>query len=347
MKFRLDPNKFDACTQFNDWVDEQYSAQTGALDILGFQPRPSEVLFRLSRDTYEAAFADFLEERDEQLKQLVIEKFPAPIAHYFYRFQTGYENELQRLHFLRDTWEATVDVLHAMAVGECRFRGIAPGPPVRFDDLLTDRVATRLLTIERLINAATKKNVSLAVSKIASLPVLEVMSELNRSRNAFSHSAAQSESQARTWVGECQEDLLGVLDDLRALADCSILRYLGQIDGVTLKTEAFCGHGSTRTIKPLALNADQVRDSGRYFRLGEVLSFHDGCLFSLRPLIYYKEDASGHFTRLCMFRKTRGDIPNRRVEFEIVGESNRWDEDREIFQAEMSELRALFSLPPE
>ena len=48
-----------------------------------------------------------------------------------------------------------------------------------------------------------------------------------------------------------------------------------------------------------------------------------------------------------MFRKTRGDAPNRRVEYEVVGESARWDEDRTVFKAEIDELRGLFGLPPD
>lgn len=113
MKLKLDPTNFDACPQYNDWLDSQYMDEQGELDILGFRPRPSFVLFRLTPDTYEAAFADFAEERETDLKRLVFDEFPSPIAHYFYRFEKGYENELQRLRFLRDTWEALVDVIGA------------------------------------------------------------------------------------------------------------------------------------------------------------------------------------------------------------------------------------------
>jgi hypothetical protein len=70
-------------------------------------------------------------------------------------------------------------------------------------------------------------------------------------------------------------------------------------------------------------------------------------LFSLRPLVYFKEDDAGHITKLCVFRRTHGDTPNREVEFEIVGEATRWNAERALFQADIDDLRALFELEPE
>src|SRR5688500_2221243 len=99
MRAQLDLSNFDACPQYNEWLDEQYAEQSGTLDISGFQPRPSLVLFSLSQDTYQAAFDDFRRQRENELKETVFGEFPTPIAHYFYRFEHGYESELQRLYF--------------------------------------------------------------------------------------------------------------------------------------------------------------------------------------------------------------------------------------------------------
>ena len=202
------------------------------------------------------------------MKRIVAEGFPSPIAHYYYRFENGFENDLQRLHLLRDTWEAIVDVLHALAVGEMRFRSLTLAAPLRFSDLLPDRVSDRLLTIERVVATASVSGLSLSAGKVAPQPVLEKIRELNQTRNAFSHRAAQSEAQARTWISECYEDALGILDDIRALKDCRFLRYLGQTDANTLRCEVFRGHGFTRTIQSIKLTNDQVRDSLRYCQQG-------------------------------------------------------------------------------
>jgi hypothetical protein len=347
MKLTLDPDNFDACPQYNDWLDQQYIDQSGTLDILGFQPRPSFVLFSLSQDTYQAAFADFQQQRQEELKQAIFYDFPSPIAHYFYRFENGYENELQRLHFLRDTWEAIIDVLHATTIAECRFRCIPLAHPISFSHILSDSVAQRLLNIERIFNCACTQDIALGISEMVSISTLETMRDLNRTRNAFSHSAGQSASQAQMWIGECYEEVIDVLDDLQDMTNIEILRYLGQVAANTLQCEVFRGHSFTRTIHNIQLNADMVRDSQRYFQQGQVLILCSGCLFSLRPLIHYREDTSGHTTKLCMFRKKRGDATNRRIEYEVVGEATRWEQDRNLFKPELDELRALFGLEPD
>lgn len=347
MALRLDLNNFNACPQYNDWLDEQYTEESGSLDILGFKPRPSVVLFSLSQDTYQAGFADFQAQRQEEIQQVVFEDFPSPIAHYFYRFENGYENELQRLHLLRDTWEAIVDILHAIAVAECRFRRMLLSDPVAFSHFLSSSIAQRLLNVERIINCADVQGVPLLVSQIAGAPMLATMRELNQSRNGFSHSATQSESQARTWIGECYEDVIDVLDSLRGLANTEILRYMGQIDGNTLRCETFKGHGFTRTIHNVTLSADQIRDSQRYFQQGQVLISAGESVFGLRPFIYYREEASGHATKLCMFRRTLGDAPRRQLEYEVVGDAVRWEQDRAVFKPDLDELRSLFGLGPD
>jgi hypothetical protein len=77
--------EFDQRPEYNDWLDEQYFELYGDLDIFGFKPRPSFVLHKLSIDTYEAAYADYQTQNEDQLKEIVISEFPAPIAHFFYR----------------------------------------------------------------------------------------------------------------------------------------------------------------------------------------------------------------------------------------------------------------------
>lgn len=347
MPIQLDRTRFDACPLYNEWLDRSYAEVNGELSILGYAPRPSEVLFRMSPDTYEAAFADFLQQREDTIKETVIANFPSPIAHYFYRFEEGYENELQRLHFLRDTWEAIVDVTHAITVAECRYRRFVPGNPVKFQDLLSNSVAQRLINVDQLMQQATAAGTPLRISQIVPVSTLQKMRELNQSRNGFSHSAAQSETQARAWISECYGDVIDVLDDIKLLAEVDVYRYLGQVDGQTLRCESFSGHAFTRTIKKISLNAAQVAASQRFFQLGQILVKCDDDLFSLRPLVHSKEDAAGHVTKLCLFRRIHGDAPNRKLEYEIVGDAVRHNEDRTAVQSEINELKLLFGLPPE
>lgn len=49
-------------------------------------------------------------------------------------------------------------------------------------------------------------------------------------------------------------------------------------------------------------------------------------------------------TKPCVFRKSRGDAPNRVLEFSIIGEAVPLEVDRVSFKTEMDELRVLFGL---
>ncbi|MDR0771273.1 MAG: hypothetical protein LBE75_08805 [Burkholderiales bacterium] len=344
MRPKLDPDRYAACPSFNDWLDEQYSDESGDLNILGFRPRPSEVLFTMSPDTYQANFPDFMQQREEEILDLVFNNYPSPIAYYFYRFKNGYENEIQRLLLLRDTWEAIVDVLHALAIAECRFHKIHLSAPLKFKDLLTDSIAQRLENIEEIAKQMLVAGIASEFSKIVKAQAVAAMRDLNQSRNAFSHSAAQSETQARNWVDECHDDVLNILGDLDSLQSVQIIRYLGQPDALTIRGETFKGHGATRTIQTVPLDEKQIQGSSCYFQQGHMLAFVGKLIFSLKPTVHYREDVAGHMTRLCVFRRTHGDVPNRKIEFEVVGESARIEENRKNFFVELTELRGFFGL---
>jgi hypothetical protein len=347
MKARVDPDNFGAYPSYNDWLDEKYGSENDSLDVLGFKPRPSYVLHQLSFDTYEAALADYLSEREEELKETVFSEFPTPIAYYYYRFENGYENELQRLHFLRDTWEAIVDLLHALAVSECRYISMPLAEPIRFQDLLSDRVDQRILNIERIIAQANANNTKLGIGAVVDVSVLSEIRELNRTRNAFSHGAAQSEKQAREWIGECYNEMLDVITKIVGLAKITVARYLGHKDANTLRCEIFKGHSLTRTIQLMPITQEQAHESSPCFHTDRLCVASNEHLFGLQPLLHLREDDSGHSTKILAFRKARGEAPHRTLEFEVIGESSRAELDRAGFRGELNELRTLLGIETE
>lgn len=348
MKLRLDANNYDACEPYNDWLDEQYEEQSGnALDILGCQLRPSLVLFTMSPDTYEAAFADFTQQRAEEIKSSIFEEYPSLIAYYFYRFEKGYESELQRLHFLRDTWESVIDILHALAVSECRYHSTKLMSSLKFKNLFTDKIAQRLDNIAAITTHLKDSGVDPIISKIFPDETVSAIRNLNRSRNAFSHCAAQSDTQAKNWINECVEDVLEVLADIDGLKEVQIVRYLNQPSGTALRCEVFKGYSSTKTIEEFKISEQQSLKSKQYFRQGQLLAIVDNFIFCLQPMIHFCEEDSGHMTRLCVFRKAQGADPDRRINYEIVGNALPHNEDWNFFRTELNELRALFDLGTE
>jgi hypothetical protein len=347
MKAPIDPENFDACPSYNDWLDQRYeSDHNAALDISGFKPRPSYVLHQLSYDTYQAGLADYLSEREEELKEQVFRAFPSPIAYYYYRFENGYENDLQRLHFLRDTWESIIDVMHALTVAECRYRRIPLTDPIRFKDFLSDSIAQRALNIERIMSQSDAIGTKLEVEKLVDPSVLTQIRTLNQTRNAFSHSSAQSEKQAREWIGECYEEVIDVLDSLTGLTQIKLARYLNHTDATTLRCETFRGYHLTRTIETIVMTEHQAVVCTPCFHKERLFVTVNELFFTVQPFLHLKEDDSGHATSILIFRKARGDIPNRILEFEVVGKATQEDVDRSTFSSEINELRTLAGQDP-
>jgi len=347
MNSGADKDSYDKLPDLNDWIDLQHRDEKGELDVFGFRPRPSFVLHQLSFDTYEAALADYRTRKEEDLQETVTTEFPAPIAHYFYRFLHGWENDLQRLHLLRDTWEAVINLLHALVVSEARFLNLSLKDPLKFSDFLSDKLQARLLTIERILDHARANAVILESEKIASKPLLAQMRELNQTRNAFSHVGAQSEEQARQFISESYSEVLDVLEQLKALRDIKVMRYLSQQGLTKVRHERFDGHAMTKTIKELHLTKTQVNDSARYLQSDQVIVNCGKRCFGLRPFYYFQQDTNGHLTKLCFFKQTKGDVPNRKLIFEIVGDSREVDFDRSVFKPELDELRTMLGLGPD
>jgi hypothetical protein len=119
------------------------------------------------------------------------------------------------------------------------------------------------------------------------------------------------------------------------------------VDSNTLRCEFFSGHSFTKTIDNVSVTPTQHQTSQRFFQAGHVLGVIDETIVGLRPHFHFQEDATGHVTKLAVFRKTHGNAPNRSIEFAVVGDSVSHHEPRATFTAELSELRGLCGLGPD
>jgi hypothetical protein len=246
MKAIPDPNKFESNPAYNAWIDASFSdSNREGLSILGKKLRPSEVLHRLGYDVYESAFQQFKQSREEGLIEIVTERFPIVIAHSFSRFLEGSEHEVQRLQFLRDTWEGLINFVHALTVSEALHVNLRLAAPARCGQILSDRLAERISTVESVLLVARNAGVALEASKIIDPPMMAAVRELNQTRNAFSHTGAPSEGQARQYISECIDDVFDVLEAFISLKDVRLLRY-ERLDGAQLRHEKFDGHSRTR-----------------------------------------------------------------------------------------------------
>lgn len=107
--------------EFNEYLDSLY----GTIKIAGSEFPSSKVLFAMEYETYCIALQDFHRDRIERFKEIVIDQFPTPVAMCYYRFENGFEHNLQRLNFLRDTWESIINLIHALVISEFRCKKIS------------------------------------------------------------------------------------------------------------------------------------------------------------------------------------------------------------------------------
>lgn len=347
MKATPDPTLFESAPAFNDWIDDQFVKEAGGpLQILGKQMRPSEVLHKFSFDTYQAAFPDFKRFREELIISTVTEKFPIIIAHPFFRFLEGSENELQRLQFLRDTWEGLINFVHALVVSEARAARLSLGVPAKCGQILSESLAVRIGTVESILGLAASSGLKLESSKLVDLGLATTIKELNQARNAFSHTGAVAEDQAKTYINECIEDVFDVLDGFRGLSEVRLLRY-DRLDGLRIRHERFDGHAKTKRFGELPVSQANLGAIVPLLKKEETLLAVGGVIFNAHPFLHLIPQPGGHVTQVAFFKKTKGDAPNRKLLFEIVGEANEFEEDRVPFQPAINEIRVQFGEQPE
>lgn len=337
--------RYEEHDDFNlDFDDTQ-----NAITILGSSFRPSEVLFNLQRETYRIALTDFRNQQVDKLKETVYYEYPLPIAFYFHQSENAYDNNNHRLQLLRSTWEAIIFTLYALVVGEARSKGLqlrniaqanAQGnPDLSFNDYFSDRLAQKLLIIERILNYNQVNNCGLLCANAITIPTIQKIRNLNQERNEFMHIAAISEEQAGISYAELFPEVLGVLKDLRELEFVDLMRFIQVADAVTnLRCEIFNGHGLARSIKTVTVSAAQLGQLGNQLNSQNILVKYQGEVFSITPFLHFRSEANGNATNLCYFKRK---APNARYEYEIVSRSESVEFDRQIFQDRTDELRAL------
>lgn len=317
--------------------------------IGNFTFNPSQVLYNMDYSGYVAELDLFNEREEEKLRETIYYEYPLPIAFYFHQAENAYNNNNHRLQLLRSTWESIIFTLYALVVGEARSKGLplrniaqsdAQGnPDLSFNDYFSDRLAQKLLIIERILTYNQANNSGLLCANVITIPIIQKIRNLNQERNEFMHVAAISEEQAGNSYTSLFPDVLEVLKDLRELEFVDIMHFIQVADAVTnLRCEIFNGHGLARSIKTISVTAAQLGQLGNQLNAQNILAKYQGEVFSITPFLHYHPEANGNSTNLCYFKRKAA---NARYEFEIVSRSEAIEFERVIFQDRTDELRAL------
>lgn len=284
---------------------------------------PADILDALRPDAARRGRDEAASQIRADLEDAVCERFPAPVAVPFHAFIEGPRSPIKRMHRLRDTWEALIRLLAALALAECtacrpmitrlvvRDGKNQPFRPCRKRDLRTDRLATRIGLIEGILQRANALNVGLEVAKLLPDGALTEIARLNSIRNGFSHESVKSDKQAEAIISDAYPVLREVLLDLNALEGVQLIRVKAIMPSQppNAEVERLFGHAQSQRVHvmpmdeemtPVVLAASAVDDMDR------ILARVGSHVLDLSPFYYAVDDETGHRTRIAVF-KTHGD----------------------------------------
>ncbi|HEY9651514.1 MAG TPA: hypothetical protein V6C95_12675 [Coleofasciculaceae cyanobacterium] len=305
--------------------------------------KPSEVLYKVDDLAYEEALIKYQEDKLEELKQTVFDEFPTPIAYNFYRFERGSDNENQRRDFLRDTWESIIFLIYSIVVGEFRCSKLSmDGTDIKMREILSDSLDAKLSIVSKLLKLAADKGFELSSVNIISLDLIEKLRELNKLRNGFSHTGAMSEEQARKFILANQGDVLSVLQDCKRLSDVKLLRF-NRTEGKLsqIRCEVFKGHSMNRTYKVFYLENENLSKCLKYLHPKNILINIDDAFFSISPFFHFRLTDSGHQTKLCCYKKKKGEASEQKFIYEVIGDALEIDLEGNEFISVIDEIRCL------
>lgn len=290
--------------------------------ILGDEKiHPADVLDNCAPDAARRGRAEVKEQIRSAVEQDVCDLFPATIAIPWHRFLEGPDEPLRRVHHLRDTWEALIRLLAALAIGEAvccidsahnlqlresESQGYRLCNP---RDLRSDRLSIRIGIIEGVLKCAHQARVSLGLASILPMDVVAEIRRLNVVRNGFSHESAKSDKQAQAIIDDAGLMLRELLVDIRDLKEIELFRLdkiTPSASGADVTIEKLVGHSQSQSFRAMHFEADALdilMKAGDVGGLHRVLAKMDNRIIDLSPFLYSTVDVTGHRPRLLEFRQ--------------------------------------------
>ena len=306
---------------FNSSLDEDGEYMIGE----NFARFPSDILGTMDETAYQEQLEDFVNRKKADYNNIVYQSFPAPIAYYFYQTEFGYENEHQRLHFLRDTWESITYILFALILGEINKKNfnlstirIFNNQSIRIDhnNLMSDRLGYKLEFIYKVLEYDKNNGSLLKLSSKFELDTIVAMQELNNDRNSFSHTTALSPNEASNLFEELYPKVLDLLFELDFLENVSILKYVNNNgSAMRIKYSKFDGHSLQKYNYTKEYEPSDLTHLMPILNNSNILIEFDEEIFNVTPFIYFHNE--GAHLKLCFYKQT--DRLNSNYKFELIG----------------------------
>jgi hypothetical protein len=323
---------------FNEWLD---SEPDNIVTVYGLTFTPSETLYNMKYDKYVEAYKEYLKD-DDALLSRVYSNFPTPIAYYLYQAQENYDSSHHRLDLLKSTWEALVFFLYSIVVGEARHRN-APlkETGIALKDFYSDRLASKLVIIENILDFCEKKDIHLSCASLISVDAISKIRALNQKRNEFEHSFAASPEEQTDLYNELYPEIFSVIKLLRNLDRIVVFRFHSVEIGGPLfpRCDVFKGSSLDGRKITIRLSEEDYLIVHRYFTAQSIFAqIENGGLFCLSPFMHFKKDRQDSHPRLIVYKQKEAE---GKYKYGIIGQAGSIEVNKTIFKEREDELRKL------
>jgi hypothetical protein len=317
---------------FNKWLEENYP-----VEIEEYEFPSGDVLYQMSYESYLEALARY--EKDPKIElSRIEEKFPSPIAYYFFQAENNYQNDHHRLDLLKSCWESVVFVLFGLVVGEARHRGVPLKElGIRWKTYWSDKLFDKLTIIENILDYVTKSGISFHCAEIISIETLTLIKRLNQERNGFAHAAARTSAQQKALYVELYPQLEVVLKQLIKLEEVFLFRYHEAETPLYPRCEIFTGSSMDGRKEIVAITRENYMRIIDYFDQRSIFAKIFDDIFCVSPFIHYFQEDHEPNALLCFYKKK---ISGKYL-YEVVSKAQNKEFEVNIFEIMENQLKSL------
>jgi len=317
---------------FNDWLVENYP-----VCIEEYEYPSSEVLYNTKYEDYVEALGRYNADPKIELSRIE-DKFPTPIAYYFFQANNNYQNDHHRLDLLKSCWESIVFFLFGLVVAEARHKNL----PIKDTGIVwktfwSDKLSDKLTIIENIIDYTTKNGIGFECAKCIPIATLAKIKILNQERNGFAHAAAKTTAQQQELYKNLSPLLEEVLKQLIGLENVIVLRYHSSETPLVPRCEIFNGSSIEGRKEGVVLKKESYINIIDQWNATAIFAKINHDVFCLSPFIHFTQETHETNAVICFYKKKK----NGKYLFEVVSKAQDKEFEKSCFTAMEDQLRGL------
>lgn len=295
--------------EHRNYLDDNFK-----VEINGYELIPSFTLETMDVEAYKASLREYITNKNSEYKDVIIDNFPAPIAHYFDLTNNDFDNYIHRLNLLRTTWESVIYTLYALTIAEAVANNIDLSVikvfnkfiKCRKNSLLSDKLGWKVEAVNEIIKYVNENAIEMRIASYINEDFhIDILKELSHERNSISHIAALNEAQSKDKFEELYPKVYDLLLELCFLENVKFLKYVSSNNSVyDIKFSSFNSSLKKRNYNK-TLTSEEFTNIGADLNANTLLVEFEDTIFRISPFIHFVEIESHPY--LCFYKKDKDD----------------------------------------